>query len=87
MHSAPNSDSCGDKVPSLNPFAPTFFFYFILCGGIFCPLVSQLRCGARVIREYYLALALPLFRRARTLLLSLCQIFLGDNTSLFCCKI
>lgn len=26
MHSAPNSDSCGDKVPSLNPFAPTFFF-------------------------------------------------------------
>lgn len=41
-----------------------------------CPLISQLRCGARVIREYYLALTLPLFHWTSTLLHFLSQIFL-----------
>ncbi len=71
MHSAPNSDSCGDKVPFL-----FLFLLLFLCGEFWCPLLSQLRCGARVIREYYLALTLPLFHWTSTLLLSPSQIFL-----------
>lgn len=41
-----------------------------------CALIPQLRCGAWEIREYYLALTLPLFHWTSTLLLSLSQIVL-----------
>lgn len=68
------------------------YFFFFLLRPVFmwrnflpaCPLISQPWCGARVIREYYLALTLPLFHRTSTLLLSLSvsNIF-RDNASLF----
>lgn len=67
MHSTHNSDGYGDKRS-----------YFFVCFYVakLSALICQLWHGAHVIREYYLAISLPLFHWTSTYLLSLSDIFL-----------
>lgn len=68
MHSCPQFWLLWRQCPFFSAFSSTVFMWRNFSN---CPLISLLRCGAREIREYYLALTLPLFHWPRILLVSL----------------